>query len=114
MQPGRQSCVLNTRPNGGKKSQISTVKFRHGAILPESSTISYKKRPVAGHLLQENLNDHAPDSPPGGRPLSDSTWSDGPETGTLELEQGLGTSLRPTGTLEAMEARVSGYSGADH
>src|SRR5262245_19504265 len=63
MQPGRQSCVLNTRPNGGKKSQISTVKFRHGAILRESLTISYKKRPVAGHLLRENLNDHAPDSP---------------------------------------------------
>src|SRR6516165_5278871 len=112
MQPGRQSCVLNTRPNGGKKSQISTVKFRHGAILRESLTISYKKRPVAGHLLRENLNDHAPDSPPCARPLSDSTWGDGPKTGTLE--QGLGTPLRPIGPLEAMEARVSGYGGADH
>jgi hypothetical protein len=33
-----------------EKSQISTVKFRHGMILQALLTISYRQPPVAGHL----------------------------------------------------------------
>jgi hypothetical protein len=71
-----EACVLSTRSNGGKKSQISKVKFRHGATLRESLTPSYKKRPVASHPLQENPNDHGRNSSPRTPPLS--AWSDGP------------------------------------
>jgi hypothetical protein len=47
--------AVNTRRNGGKKSQISTVKFRHGIIPQASLTISYRQRPVASRLPSGNL-----------------------------------------------------------
>src|SRR6266566_2555467 len=46
---------LSTPRNGGKKSQVSTAKFRRGRILQASLTNSYRQRRVPGLLLRGNL-----------------------------------------------------------